>query len=261
MSAIVINAGLVHYESFGRGRPIIFLHGWLGSWRYWMQTMESLAIEHRVYALDLWGFGDSDKSENRFDIENYVSQLAGFITELGINSPILVGHALGAGVAIAYAHRYPENINKIVAVSLPLSAKHINARLTKINQPSLLGKVFRWNPIPSHEIETEAQRTAEYVIPRSLESFNNSNIAEKINTLSCNVLLVYGEKDEVVNPNTVQSLNNSNPRIKSITLPVAKHFPMHDAGSKFNRLLKDFSTKDVSLEDLALKDEWRRRVR
>lgn len=261
MSAIVINAGLVHYESFGRGRPIIFLHGWLGSWRYWMQTMESLAIEHRVYALDLWGFGDSDKSENRFDMANYVSQLAGFITELGIESPILVGHALGAGVAIAYTHQYPESITKIVAVSLPLSAEHINSRLTKNNQSSLLGKVFRWNPIPTPEIESEAQRAAEHVIPHSLESFNKSNITEKINALSCNVLLVYGEKDDVVNPNTVQTLNNSNPHTKTIALPLAKHFPMHDASSKFNRLLKDFSTKDVSLEDLALKEEWRRRVR
>ena len=261
MSAIVINAGLVHYESFGRGRPIIFLHGWLGSWRYWMQTMESLAIEHRVYALDLWGFGDSDKSENRFDMENYVSLLAGFIAELGIDNPILVGHALGAGVAVAYAHRYPDTVEKIVAVSLPFSAEHINPRLTKNNQSSIFGKVFRWNPIPSPEIETEAQRAAETVIPKSLDSFNQSNIAEKINTLSCNILLVYGEKDDVVNPRTIQLIKNSHPHIKSITLPLAKHFPMHDAGSKFNRLLKDFSTKDVSLEDLALKDEWRRRVR
>ncbi|MDH4138550.1 MAG: alpha/beta hydrolase, partial [Anaerolineae bacterium] len=38
MSAIVIDGGLIHYESWGRGSPLILLHGWLGSWRYWMPT-------------------------------------------------------------------------------------------------------------------------------------------------------------------------------------------------------------------------------
>ena len=45
MSAIVIENGLVHYEVIGRGKPVIFLHGWLGSWRYWMGTMEALVAE------------------------------------------------------------------------------------------------------------------------------------------------------------------------------------------------------------------------
>ena len=63
MSAIVIDGGLVHYEAFGRGKPVLFLHGWLGSWRYWMRTMEEAADKYRTYALDLWGFGDTDKSK------------------------------------------------------------------------------------------------------------------------------------------------------------------------------------------------------
>ena len=61
MSAIVIKEGLVHYEVIGRGQPLIFIHGWLGSWRYWVPAMEQMSARHRTYALDLWGFGDSDK--------------------------------------------------------------------------------------------------------------------------------------------------------------------------------------------------------
>ncbi|HDN79852.1 MAG TPA: alpha/beta hydrolase, partial [Chloroflexi bacterium] len=59
MSAIVIDGGIIHYEVIGRGRPLIFIHGWLGSWRYWMGSMEELSPYFRTYALDLWGFGDS----------------------------------------------------------------------------------------------------------------------------------------------------------------------------------------------------------
>ena len=60
MSAVVIGEGLVHYEAMGRGKPVVFIHGWLGSWRYWVPAMEEISSRHRSYALDLWGFGDSE---------------------------------------------------------------------------------------------------------------------------------------------------------------------------------------------------------
>ena len=59
MSAILLDDRIVHYEVLGRGRPIIFLHGWVGSWRYWVPAMQAAAMSFRAYALDLWGFGDT----------------------------------------------------------------------------------------------------------------------------------------------------------------------------------------------------------
>ena len=66
MSSIVTEQGILHYESIGRGRPVILLHGWINSWDVWRDVMISLAREgqHRVYALDFWGFGDSAKAAN-----------------------------------------------------------------------------------------------------------------------------------------------------------------------------------------------------
>ncbi|HET9433568.1 MAG TPA: alpha/beta fold hydrolase, partial [Chitinophagaceae bacterium] len=60
MSALIIDGDVVHYEAFGRGKPVLFIHGWLGSWRYWVPTMQAISDKYRAYALDLWGFGDSD---------------------------------------------------------------------------------------------------------------------------------------------------------------------------------------------------------
>ncbi|MCL6543573.1 MAG: alpha/beta hydrolase, partial [Roseiflexus sp.] len=62
MSAIHIDNRLVHYEVVGRrGAPVIFLHSWLGSWRYWLPTMEHASERYRTFALDFWGFGESDR--------------------------------------------------------------------------------------------------------------------------------------------------------------------------------------------------------
>lgn len=261
MSAVVINRGLVHYEAFGRGIPILFLHGWLGSWRYWMQSMESLAVEHRVYALDLWGFGDSDKTETRFTMEHYEAMLEAFIDELGIIEPVIVGHSLGAGIAVDYASRHADKVKKVVAVSLPLDPKTIDRRLANFSHDSVLAKVFRWKPIPVKEVEQEAARAAEKVISRSLESFSQMNVIEKVLNLNCSVLLVYGEKDDVVDPTPVRELDGGLAHVKYISLSGSRHFPMLDESTKFNRLLKDFADRNATLDSLELKEEWRRRVR
>ena len=48
MSGVLVDGRLIHYESLGRGKPIVFLHGWLGSWRYWVPVMENLALEYKT---------------------------------------------------------------------------------------------------------------------------------------------------------------------------------------------------------------------
>ena len=84
MSAITIDNELVHYEVLGRGRPVILVHGWLGSWRYWVPAMQHLSMKYRVYALDLWGFGDSARNPSRYDFAAQVELVAGFMSRLGI---------------------------------------------------------------------------------------------------------------------------------------------------------------------------------
>ena len=81
MSALIVEDEVVHYEVLGRGRPLIFLHGWLGSWRYWIPTMQALSSEYRTYALDLWGFGDSAKVGDRYSLDAQAELLARFMDQ------------------------------------------------------------------------------------------------------------------------------------------------------------------------------------
>ena len=67
MSAITIGGDLIHYEKLGRGRPVILVHGWIGSWRYWIPLMQKLHTSFSVYTLDLVGFGDSYWFKEWFD--------------------------------------------------------------------------------------------------------------------------------------------------------------------------------------------------
>ena len=92
MSAIHLNNRLVHYELVGRrGQPIIFLHSWLGSWRYWLPTMDHISERHRAYALDFWGFGESDRKDSDFSVSEYVNMLFGFMDNMGLRASIWPG--------------------------------------------------------------------------------------------------------------------------------------------------------------------------
>ncbi len=121
MSAITIdNNDLVHYEVMGRGRPVILIHGWLGSWRYWIPTMQQLNSKFRIYALDLWGFGDTQKNVTHYDLKSQVALLGAFMEKLGITKAAIVGHGLGAAVAIEFARTHPEAAPRVMLVSPPL---------------------------------------------------------------------------------------------------------------------------------------------
>src|SRR6476646_1814747 len=137
MSAIVIENGLVHYEVIGRGRPVIFLHGWLGSWRYWMGTMEALARRYRCYALGFWGFGDSDKSRQKCSVSDYLSLVDQFMDRMGLIDAPVIGHSMGGTIAIRLALEYPHRVSKLILVSTPVVGRHVTPMLHAASHPTI----------------------------------------------------------------------------------------------------------------------------
>jgi pimeloyl-ACP methyl ester carboxylesterase len=121
MSAITVDGELVHYEVLGRGgRPVVLLHGWVGSWRYWIPTMRQLQLKFRVYALDLFGFGDSSKNPEKYPIDQQVEMLDQFMKELGLPKAAFLVHGLGTQIGVEYAHRFPDKVARMLIVSAPL---------------------------------------------------------------------------------------------------------------------------------------------
>ncbi len=122
MSAISIGSDLVHYEVLGRGKPVVLLHSWLGSWRYWIPTMQQLSVKYRTYALDLWGFGDSGKNYPQYSLEGQTELLRDFVNKMGIPKAVFIGHGLGAAVITHFAND-PECrsiVHRLMAIAPPL---------------------------------------------------------------------------------------------------------------------------------------------
>src|SRR3990172_10190135 len=125
MSAIVVYDDVVHYEVLGRGPGILFIHGWIGSWRYWIPAMQALSVRYRTYAIDLWGFGDTGKRPAYYSLDAQVELIARFMDQLGVAKLALVGHGLGGAVAIRFATKYPDWVVKLMTIDTPFNKASI----------------------------------------------------------------------------------------------------------------------------------------
>lgn len=263
MSITTIGDHLIHYEALGRGEPLVFIHGWLGSWRYWWPSMQELSTRHRTFAFDLWGFGDSSKASNKYTFEAYIEMLDQFVDKLGIAKPFtLVGHALGAAVALRYATQHPDNVKRLVVVCLPVQGEYLNDRLTNSDSASFISKVIgKSNSYP--EVDSETRKTDKTAVNMLANQLLQHNFVVDLDNAPCPILMVFGNQDPVVQQPTGDNfhLQQSGNNRHYISLDGCNHFPMLEQTAKFNRLLLDFIHADNSLAEIAPKDYWQRRTR
>jgi pimeloyl-ACP methyl ester carboxylesterase len=104
----------LYYESHGTGRPLILLHGGLGSGEMFGPILPALSERHRVITVDLQGHGRTADIDRPIDIRLMADDIAALIDHLGLEGPDLVGYSLGGGVAFFTAVKYPQKVGKVV---------------------------------------------------------------------------------------------------------------------------------------------------
>lgn len=261
MSAILLDGGIVHYEVIGRGRPIIFLHGWLGSWRYWVPAMQTASTGFRAYALDMWGFGDTARDASRYGLDKQVTLLDRFLQELGMGKVAIVGHGLGALVGLLFTMRYPTVVDRIMAVGVPFDANAVNNRM-RSGSPQELVDWLLTKDAASEPVRTDGVKADPLAITASFGSPELFNLSHRLGGMHNPCLLVYGQNDLAITAPTFDPVS-APINMHSVSLEQSAHFPMLDDPARFNRLLTDFLAlaPGESPRDLQMKEEWRRRVR
>lgn len=262
MSAIILRDEIVHYEVLGRGRPMLFLHGWVGSWRYWIPTMQAASIAHRTYALDLWGFGDSAKNPSCFSLEQQLGLIEEFLEAMGLGKVVFVGHGLGAVLALLFASRYPELVDRFMAVSMPLGNGSINLRMRNAQPVELAEWLLNPSPVTGPTV-AEAAKTDVQAIRITLAELSQLDLLQPLHGSTTPCLGVLGNNDPVTILPSTETLASLPETYHQLLFEESGHFPMLDETSKFNRLLSDFLglASGDSPRQLQLKEEWKRRVR
>lgn len=258
MSSIVTDQGIVHYEAYGRGQPVILLHGWLGSWAYWLETMETLGHNYRLYALDFWGFGESGKRRERYHVADFVDLVDQFMDRLGITQAPIIGHSMGGTVALSLALRQPQRVFKVAVVGSPVvgDSLHLFLRLagrpwiayTVWHMPTILRLGIRafspqvtreWRRWYDMQIQDLSRTTLEAFFT-SIASLRCTDLRSQLPSLHAPVMSIHGVGDNVVNPNQTHLIARCVPLARIEMMANSRHFPMLDEPKAFNERLLSF---------------------
>jgi pimeloyl-ACP methyl ester carboxylesterase len=115
-----VNGINFYFETHGAGRPLILLHGGLGSGEMFGPTLPALAEHHQVIVVDLQGHGRTADVDRPIDPRLMADDFAAFIDHLGLDKPDLVGYSFGGWAALHTAAKYPAKVGRLVAASANL---------------------------------------------------------------------------------------------------------------------------------------------
>ena len=264
MSSITTDQGIVHYEVYGRGKPVILLHGWLGSWGLWQETMGFLGRYYRTYALDFWGFGESGKKRETYAVQDFVSLVNQFMDQLGIMHAPLVGHSMGGTVSLSVAIRFPERVSKVVVVGSPMVGSSLAPLLKLLGLRPVafmlfnMMSVFRvgmrlYSPLICSDprfpamMDRDLTRTTLESFLRSIGSLRRTDLRPMLDQIKIPALGIYGDRDIIVHPKQWQPMQKGIGHAQIERLPLAGHFPMLEAPQQFAERLKAFLDKDDGL--------------
>ncbi|GIK28807.1 MAG: alpha/beta hydrolase [Chloroflexi bacterium] len=261
MPTITTDQGNIHYESLGRGRPVLLLHGWLGSWELWRRSLEELSSEFRVYALDHLGFGESRDRAGRFTVDQYIQSVSLFMEKQGIQKAAIIGHSMGGTVALGVAKNRPDQVAKAAVIGSPINGASL-APLLKLSGyesvarlfwtfPSLLKLFMRYyayfiandgGAMSKMLVHDVSKITAESYF-MSIGTLRKTDLRGQIADLPMPVMGMYGPKDRIVHPNQAKLLKEELPAAEIAWFENAGHFVMLDEPEKFHKTLREFLNK------------------
>ncbi len=257
MSSITTDQGIVHYEVYGRGRPVILLHGWLGSWGLWQETMAYLGQYYRTYAMDFWGFGESGKKRDTYAVQDFISLVDQFMDQLGILRAPLVGHSMGGTVSLSVAIQFPQRVTKVVVVGSPIVGSSLSFLLKLFGRKYIayvvyhnlwgfrlltrvLGPLYtkdpRWPEMQDRDLSTTTLESFLY----SIASLRRTDLRAQLNNIHIPAMGMYGDRDVVVDPGQWKPMLEGIPHARIERFHDAGHFIMLDEPGRFSETLKNF---------------------
>ena len=248
------------------GPTLVFLPGLGGTTRYWQGRLGALEQSHRLLMVDPLGFGDSPKPWTRYTIDRHIEAL--YQTLKGERTFTLVGHSMGTLLSVAYAARHPEQVERLVLLSLPYfggkdkaieyfrTGPRMNWFLTNMTLAAIIcilsRRVFAWL-VPYLQPDLPREVAAD-IVKHSWRSFTSSlweviynyDVDRDAGALSTRipVFCLHGDRDATAPLDGVLDLARGRPNWKVQVLPGVDHHPLLRAPEGCQRAIASGSASD-----------------
>ncbi|MBF2064948.1 MAG: alpha/beta fold hydrolase [Calothrix sp. C42_A2020_038] len=272
------------FPSSSEAVPIILLHGFGASIGHWRQNLEVISQHHTVYALDMLGWGASEKAPVNYSVSLWAEQVYDFWKAFIRKPVVIVGNSLGSLVSITAAATYPEMARGLVMMSLPdpsLEQEAIPLMLRPmvmaiknfVASPLFLKPLFyfirqpgvlrRWATIAYANPEAITDELVDIIaLPAqdrgSVRAFTalfkasiganfSPNVKLILPTLSIPMLLIWGQKDRFVPPALAPIFAQYNKNLQILNLDNVGHCPHDESPDEVNQVILDWIDRTLVL--------------
>lgn len=264
------NGHTVNYVHQGKGEPVVMVHGLAASLHDWEDLLPELSgAGYSGYALDILGHGESEKPAHTRDysVDTTYADFAAWIDSLDLPKPfILIGHSLGAGLSLLYAHRNPDHVKALVIVNPFYSMGQLPPILQRMFHHQLINssliertpyQVFRFfvdmtsfstyigsresHILPEHiryqtALDYKRASSGIYNIPRTLH-----HIDLDLSRITQPTLLLWGGRDQTLAPASFPQLADLLPNlVRAHRFPICGHVPHQCHPGDFNPFVMEF---------------------
>ena len=267
---VTVDGKKIHYIEKGDGKPVILIHGFLYSTVMWNKSIDAFASKFKTYAVDLWGWGYSERlNATDYSFPFYAQQILQFMDALNIRKASLVGQSMGGGIAVYLAAHHPERVDKLVLVD-PAAIPYPMTTIGRIYQQPFIGEFL--NAIPGdalmeNNIKTiwfydgnkvgkeylqeviqplRIQGTSEglmYILRNVLKPPYVENEVNMLAQIHKPILIVHGREDKAVPLDRSEKLSRLWKESKLVVFEKAGHSPHEEHPEEFNRIAIDFLSR------------------
>ena len=254
----------------GKGKPtVILLHGLGGYLENWEDNIGALAQDHRVFALDLVGFGLSDKPRVRYTIPYLTEFLRDFMVVQNIESAVLIGESMGGAIALRLSWKYPNMVEKMVlaasagigkdgsiflrVMSIPILGEILSRPSRKGTAQLLTEYFYNQNLIIDEWIEEDFEMSSQPGAQRCLlsalrymcniwggrrEAYQHN--LDHLNEIEVPTLVIWGAQDRILPVAHAHQAANGLLNAQLHIFESCGHVPNVECAEEFNALVKDF---------------------
>ena len=252
---VVVRGHKIAYYEAGKGSVVVLIHGLGADSHHWAANIDALSQNFRVIALDQIGYGRSDKPLMRYTVENFSNYLHGFLLALKVPKASLVGNSLGGWVALDFAIRHPQMVERLVLVDAaglhPTAALKMPEggmqTLTHLNTQwffDLLEANKEWaatdlgtNAFKRHlqngDTYTVASSVAEMITGREFED-------KKLGKVRVPTLIIWGRDDVLIPLVMGEQLHHGIAGSQMLVIDGTGHIPMVGKPTEFNEAVQKF---------------------
>lgn len=260
----------VNVVDIGSGPAMVFLHGLAGCWQNWLETIPEFARDHRVIALDLPGFGESQMPASPISMPGYASMLDELFVTLGVDSATLVGSSMGGFVAAEFAIRYRAQVERLCLASpAGLSMEHMRNERNRGARARVENWLFfgmGWLAgrddrvvrrararralvmlVAAYPERLSSTLTVEQVrgagrpgFKDALDAMTGYPLRDRLGEIACPTLIVWGELDRLVPLRDASEFEWLIPGARRIEYADTGHLVMLERPARFNDDLRAF---------------------